>query len=377
MKRLFCIFLCFLLLCSCSKKTVKKNYNESRLKGIWISCYELSFGDKSKQAFTKSIDKMLCEIKQNGFNTIFVHVRSHSDAYYNSKIFPVSSFIAGKQGKKIDYDPLEIITYFAKVYSLKIHAWINPFRIILGNNTKSISTKNPAYCLIKNNDRRVRFAEDGYYYNPAYKWVRNLILRGIEEVLKNYDIDGIHFDDYFYPTTEKSFDDKEYKASKTSHSLENWRRENIDKLIKSVYKLTHKYNKIFGVSVHCSFYYNYNLQYANVKKWCKNKGYTDYIAPQIYYGFSEKEKTPDNQPLAFKECLEYWKEKVKNVPIYIGLALYRCEEKGEFKNDNKIIAKQAIISCKKANGFIVFSYSYMKRNKKQMKNFTKKIKPTD
>ncbi|MBQ7129350.1 MAG: hypothetical protein IJO19_05125, partial [Clostridia bacterium] len=112
-------------------------------------------------------------------------------------------------------------------------------------------------------------------------------------------------------------------------------------------------------------------------KWCKNKGFIDYIAPQIYYGFKETEITPQKQPLKFKECLEYWNNKVKNIPVYIGLGLYRCEEKGEFKEDNSIIAKQMELSCKKADGFIIFSYSYLKRNKKQTENIVKNLKPTD
>lgn len=376
MKKIFCLILCFLLLTSCAKPIEKrKNYN-NKLKGIWISCYELSFKNKSKQHFTKRIDKMLLEIKQNGFNTIFVHIRSHSDSFYKSKIFPISAFVANKQGEKIDFDPLEIILYFAKIYSLKVHAWINPFRVLIGNNIKPLSPKNPAYKLIKENDRRVRKTADGYFYNPSYKWVRNLILSGIEEVLKNYEIEGIHFDDYFYPTTDKNFDFIEYKNSKSSLSLDNWRRENINKLVKSVYKLTHKYGKIFGISPHCSFYYNYYLQYADIEKWCNQNGFIDYIAPQIYYGFYEKEVTPKKQPLAFKKCLDYWNKRVKTKPVYIGLSLYRCEEKGEFKKDNKIIAKQALLSIKKADGFIVFSYSYMNRNKNQIKNLVK-LKPTD
>ncbi len=378
MKRIFCILFCLFFLASCSKTPeTKANIYNNKLKGIWISCYELSFKNKSKQAFSSNIDRIFFDIKQKGFDTIFVHIRSHSDAYYKSKIFPISAFVAEKQGANLDFDPLSIILYFAEIYSLKVHAWINPFRVLIDNNTKFLSPKNPAYALIKKNDRRVRNTGEGYYYNPAYEWVRNIILSGIEEVLQNYNVEGIHFDDYFYPTTDKSFDDEEYKQSKSSLSLENWRRENIDKLIKSVYRLTHKYQKKFGVSPHCSFYYNHYQQYADIEKWCKNRGFIDYIAPQIYYGFKEKEITPQKQPLKFKECLEYWNNKVKNIPVYIGLGLYRCEEKGEFKEDNSIIAKQMELSCKKADGFIIFSYSYLKRNKKQTENIVKNLKPTD
>lgn len=373
---LLIIFLSFSF-SSCNGEKTVTEYNEpkDKIKGIWISCYELDFSDKSEIGFTREIERIFKDIHNKGFNTVFVHIRSHSDSYYKSESFPISSFIAGIQGKAIDYDPLEIMIYFAKIYSLKIHGWINPFRVLIDNNISSLSKKNPAYKLIKEKDRRVRYANGGYYYNPAYEWVQRLIIDGIKEVLDNYKLDGIHFDDYFYPTTEKSFDDEEYKKSKSSLDLDDWRRENINTLIKRVYTLVNSYNIQFGISPHCSFYYNYRLQYADIEKWCNQDGYIDYIAPQIYFGFTEGLKTQQNQPLEFTECLDYWKKRISGIPIYIGLALYRCEENGEFKNDNKIIAKQMEIAEKQTDGFIIFSYSYLSRNKKQTENIIEKLKP--
>lgn len=378
MKRLISFISCLLLitvLTSCNEKEEPKKKQSEKIKGIWISCYELDFEDKSEIGFTKNIERIFKDIHEKGFNTVFVHLRSHSDAFYKSKLFPISTFIAGKQGKNIDYDPLKTMIYFADIYGLKIHGWINPFRILNGGNIASLSKSNPAYKLIKENDRRVRKANGGYYYNPAYEWVHTLILNGIKEILDNYKIDGIHFDDYFYPTTDKNFDNIEYKKSKNSLSLESWRRENINSLIKQVYTLVHSHKLQFGISPHCSFYYNYSLQYADIEKWCNQDGYVDYIAPQIYYGFKEKQETENSQPLEFKKCLKYWKEKVGNTPLYIGLGLYRCEEKGEFKEDEKIISKQIGLSVKNADGFIVFSYSYLNKNKNQTENIIKKLKP--
>ncbi|MEE1003546.1 MAG: family 10 glycosylhydrolase [Acutalibacteraceae bacterium] len=384
MKKLFTIILIFSLLSSCAYKESNPYENETKdstnssLKGIWLSCYELDFSDKSEKGFTTNINKIFSDIKAKGFNAVFVHVRSHADAYYSSKYFPTSAFISKKQGEILNFDPLNTMCYFAKIYKLEIHAWINPFRITSTTDLSALAENNPALKMIKSNSREVRLANGGYYFNPAYESVRKLILNGVEEVAKNYPVDGIHFDDYFYPTTEKEFDDQEYekykKTASSPLSLYDFRRDNINKLIKDVYKTCHKYGKIFGVSPHCSFYYNYNTQYADIEKWCNEKGYIDYIAPQIYFGFKTNEKTEDNQPLKFKACLDYWLERTKNKPIYIGLALYKCGTDNEWANYDNIIARQIkYLNTKLTNGFIVFSYSYLKQNKSETENMQKAI----
>lgn len=385
MKRLFALILMLLLLSSCtfhmnpkkeSEETTKSTCKSSTIKGVWISCYELNFSDKSEINFVKQIDKMFCDIKHKGFNTVFVHVRSHCDAFYKSKYYPFSSFVSGKQGVDPGYDPLEIMCYFANMYSLKIHAWINPFRILSDDNVDSLSENNPAKQLIISKSNKVKFVSGGYYFNPAYKSVRTLIINGIKEILENYNIDGIHFDDYFYPTTDKSFDKAEYEKANTSLSLYDWRRENINKLVKQVYKTVKKSDKIFGISPHCSFYYNYNTQYADIEKWCKQQNYIDYIAPQIYFGFETNEKTEESQPLSFKKCFQYWKKHSFNKPMYIGLALYKCgDEDGEWKIKSDIISRQIkYLIENKADGYIVFSYSYFDKNKTEISNAIKIIK---
>lgn len=391
MKKTLIIVLILLSLTSCTVKMANSNTqttdiqntleikssNKNKttiLKGVWISCYELDFKDKTKIGFSTEINKMFNDVKSKGFNTIFIHVRSHSDAYYKSKYFPFSSFISKKQGINPGYDPLKIMCYFAKMYSLKIHAWINPLRVSTNKNIDYLSDNNPAKKHILSKDGVVKEVDNGYYFNPCYDSVRKLIVNGVKEIVENYDIDGIHFDDYFYPTTDKSFDKEEYKKSNSSLSLYDWRRQNIDKLIKEVYKVVKNENKIFGISPHCSFYYNYNTQYADIKKWCKNSGYIDYIAPQIYFGFEEKTKTPDGQSLAFKSCFNYWKKHSYKKPMYIGLALYRCGEKGEFSKNNIISRQIEYLNSEKSDGYIIFSYSYFNKNKLATDNAIKIIK---
>ncbi len=385
MKKILCILLCLLLLSSCSYQSIKIEDDspvdnpDSTLKGVWLSCYELDFKEKTEAGFTQNINKIFKDIKNKGFNAVFVHVRSHSDAYYKSDYFPYSVYISEKQGQDPGFDPLNTMCYFAKIHKLEIHAWINPLRILTNEYITSLSENNPALRYIKSNSREVRKVNGGYYYNPAYESIRKLIVNGVEEVAKNYSVDGIHFDDYFYPTTDKSFDDKEYsqykKSAASSLSLYDFRRENINKLVKEIYSVCHKYNKIFGISPHCSFYYNYNTQYADIEKWCKENGYIDYIAPQIYFEFETNETTEDNQPLAFKECLDYWLKRTCNKPIYIGLGLYKCGTENEWTESNNMIAKQIkYLKNKQTDGFIIFSYSYFEKNKIETKNICKVIK---
>ena len=387
MKRLFTVILIFSLLSSCAFNETKPKENKIKtssnalLKGIWLSCYELDFSDKSEKGFTTNINRIFRDIKGKGFNAVFVHVRSHADAYYKSKYFPISAFISKKQGEDLKFDPLNTMCYFAKIYKLQLHAWINPFRITATKDTSALCENNPALKMIKSNRREVRFANGGYYFNPSYESVRTLILNGVEEVAKNFPVDGIHFDDYFYPTTEKDFDDKEYakykKSASSPMSLYDFRRENINKLIKDVYQICHKYGKVFGVSPHCSFYYNYNTQYADIEKWCNEKGYIDYIAPQIYFGFHTNEKTEDNQPLKFKECLDYWLKITCKKTIYVGLALYKCGTENEWTKHEDIIARQInYVNKQSTNGFIIFSYSYLNLNKAETNNIIKAISAT-
>lgn len=382
MKKLFVILLIPFLISSCGvnkTKSEKTSENTSELKGVWLSCYELDFDDKSETGFAKKINSIFSDIKSMGFNTVFVHARSHCDAFYNSEYFPYSAFISGKQGKNPGYDPLKIMCYFAKIHNLQIHAWINPFRITSNTDTSNLSDDNPALKYIKSGTGEVKKTNSGYYFNPSYKSIRTLIINGIKEILENYSVEGIHFDDYFYPTTEESFDKAEYEKYRQSNdvdiTLDDFRRENINLLIKDVYSITKKYNKTFGISPHCSFYYNYNIQYADVEKWCENEGYIDYIAPQIYFGFEEKSKTEDNQPLSFKECLEYWKKKTKNKTMYIGLAIYKCGTEKEWLKKDDVISRQInYLRNSKANGFIIFSYSYFELNKIETSNLIKEIK---
>ena len=187
------------------------------VRAVWISYleYQSMLTGKSEKEFKNSIKAMFTNLANDGFNTVYVHARSHSDAYYNSDIFPWSVYCTRTEGQNPGFDPLKIMVKEAHAAGLKIEAWINPYRISGKTDTNKISNGNPAYKWL-DTDKVVVVEKTGIFYNPADEDVIDLVVRGVEELVINYAVDGIHFDDYFYPTTEESFDSSYYKSYKSA-----------------------------------------------------------------------------------------------------------------------------------------------------------------
>ena len=328
MKKLVCLFLIFsivLLYASCTEKTKEINETESssgllsqpesnntsnlsgsnevivssdsnnietetnniEMRGIWISYGELSTAFKGN--FKNEIAGMFDNIKDLGLNTVFVHARAFCDSFYPSKLFPWSAYITGTEGVSPGFDPLKIMVEEAKKRDLEIHAWLNPYRI--SYKTEDVSTlANSSYIkqyMTKKPSSTLAVAYDGgLYLNPANADAEKLIIDGVKEILDAYDVDGIHFDDYFYPTMDSSFDQSDYSAYVNGKSnplpLADWRRENVNRMLKSVYTTVKGYGNdiAFGVSPAGNNERNYNELYADTDAWV-NGGYIDYIIPQI------------------------------------------------------------------------------------------------
>lgn len=262
----------------------------------------------------------------SGFNTMYMQVRPFSDALYESDYFPWSHVITGTQGTAPDFDPLEVMIEEAHKAEISFHAWINPYRIKLPSNTFTLSGDNPAVVWMNGSAKEknnVLTYNGGYYYNPASEDAQDLIIDGVRELVKYYDVDGIHFDDYFYPTTDASFDADSYGSYKSGGGalgLADWRRENVDMLVADVYSAIKKINStvLFGISPSGNINTNYSVYYADVAKWGSASGYVDYICPQIYWGF-------EHATAPFKTIADQWDNLVtnKNVDLIIGLAAYK------------------------------------------------------
>ena len=362
-----------ILLCGCSAKeetSIKVNEPKEYVKAVWITYYELQkFTDgKGKEEFTNSINTAFKELKEMGFNTVTVHVRPSADAFYESDVFPSSRYCFGEQGSEMPYDPLQIMPESAHNNEIKIEAWINPYRVSQDGDTDSLSDNNIAKKWINEKSTNVYVTENGIYFNPASKEVTQLIVEGVTEIVSNYDVDAIHFDDYFYPTTDTDIDEAEYKEYVNNGgnlSLSEFRRDAVSNMIKSVYNKIKGLNSEveFGVSPSADIDKNYNELYADVEKWCSEDGYIDYICPQVYFGFK-------NEVMPFMQTVKRWTS-ISKCTLYVGLPLYKCgkedkyasiantESINEFKDNTDIISRQVIYLLKltEVKGYYIFSYS--------------------
>ncbi len=351
-----------------AKEPAQNTYAPSgETKAIWISYleYQSILQGKTKKQFSSNIKTMFANIAEDGFNTVFVHVRSHSDAMYESDIFPWSVYCTGTEGNDPGFDPLEIMVSEAHSVGLKIEAWINPYRIKGNSNTEKIARSSPAYKWL--NTEKVIVLDSGIYYNPADEDVIELIISGVEEIVKNYDVDGIHFDDYFYPTTSESFDKKhynDYKSNGGKLKLAEWRRQNVNTLIKEVYSAIKAEDSScrFGISPAGNMDQNYNSLYCDVYTWVTSKGYVDYICPQIYFGFNNKSKPYLDVLSEFSEMITR-----SDVELIVGLAAYKSgtedtyagdSGKKEWIKNNDILARQVIAAReeKHYSGFALYRY---------------------
>lgn len=342
------------------------NYGEQ--KGIWISYleYDSIMKNKSAESFRKSVGECFDNVRSLDFNTVYVQVRAHGDAYYDSELFPSGDRFDGTMGTSSDYDALQIMIEEAHSRGLSVHAWINPMRLMTDSQIAALSDSfkiKQWYDSAEKNGSYIVKYSGRWYLNPAYSEVVQLIADGITEIVANYDVDGVQIDDYFYPTTDKSFDSVAYSGSGTSLSLSDWRESNVNAMVKKLYKAVHNANStaVFGISPQGSIANNYNQLYADVRSWCSEWGYCDYILPQIYFGF-------ENATLPYCDTVSEWDSMISgNVKLVVGLAGYKsgaedsyAGEKGksEWINNSDILARQMSFASEAKNygGVALFRY---------------------
>ncbi len=366
MKKILCIAL-VLLLVGCSPVNTSSNTvaKQKYITGVWVSYSELDtmLGRDFKTEFSTVVQNCLLR----GITDMFVHIRPHSDSYYPSEYFPMR-----KSAVAHDFDILEYMINVCHQNGIKFHAWLNPYRVrTADSDIAALPDGSPAKQWLNDespdNDINVSLV-DGIYLNPASNDVRALILNGIREIIDNYAVDGIHFDDYFYPTQDAAFDEQSYKEycdnTPKKLSLADWRRANVNALISGAYTAIKFKSKdiIFSISPSASIDENYNRHYADVTAWCEN-GCVDYIIPQLYFGFDY----PDSN-FKFDNLLAEWQKemKVTDVKLIIGVATYKIgtqsePDREEWALGEEVIKKQAQI-CKNTSGIdghIYFSYSSM------------------
>ena len=352
-----------------------KNYET---RGVFISYIEYSnyFDNKNSEEIENIIRDMVDKIDDFNLNTIYLQVRMFSDSIYDSKIFPYTNLIDTK------VDVLELFIKYARSKKIKVYAWINPYRISSSTDIDKISKSNPAYNYLNTNHVKI-IENKGIYYNPASNLVKNLIIAGVVEVVSNYDVDGVIFDDYFYPDDNISLDN--YKECKDNISYSEYKFEQVNDLIHRTYTTIKNINSNieFGISPDGNINNDYEMHYADVKKWLSEDGYIDFIIPQLYYGF-------DHGILPFDKALNEWNSLItNNTKLIVGLGLYKSGNideyakngKFEWQNNTNILERQVEMSSKVSNydGFVLYRYDYIFTYKnrvleKEIENLKKIVK---
>ena len=351
-----------------------KTLNYDNMKAIWLSQYDMQsvYTENARQRerwdFSARIDKILDNIVSLGMNTVIVQVRPFADSMYPSEYYPMSYFVVGEYGNGADYDPFEIIIEKSHERELSVHAWINPLRGMTEGEIKKVPE---GYKIREWYDKGeiLKCVSGRMYLDPAYSEARELVVNGAVEIVKLYEVDGVHMDDYFYPTTDESFDLDSYEIYRNRGGMEelaDFRRENVNTLIREIYSAvkSEKEDVLFGISPAGSMKYNYNKLYADVYEWCGNEGYIDYICPQIYFGM-------EHDTCDFKKlCYEFSDMiKVDNIRLVIGMTLGKAVSEtdpyagsgiDEWKNNKDVLKRELEYTgaLSKCSGVAYFCYQY-------------------
>ncbi len=330
---------------------------ERELVGLWVPYLSLG-GTGGQAAFEDRFQHIAQTAADIGVNALFVHVRPFCDALYPSEVYPWSHLLTGTQGQDPGFDPLAYMVDCTHRYGMEFHAWINPLRVRTEQTPSVLSADNPYQVL----DYPGYFLETGgaVYLNPAYDYVRALVAQGAAEIVEKYDVEGIHFDDYFYPAGGPEMDADAYSAYletvETPLPLEEWRCANISALVQEVYLAVKSANPqaVFGIAPQGNLQNDWNMG-ADVAAWCATPGYVDYVCPQLYYSF-------DNPALGFEEALEDWLalSRCPEVQLYAGLALYKAgtdADGGTWLGQNDVLAREITRARSAAcSGVVLYAY---------------------
>lgn len=328
--------------------------NGKAMKGAWVSTvFNLdwpstsSAGNPDKQK--KEFDSLLDKLQAAGFNSVFVQVRPSGDALYPSQLVPWSKVLTGTQGKQPGYDPLQYMVSSAHARGMQFHAWFNPFRATTDDKTTGLAANHVA----KLHPEWIVNADNKLYINPGIPEARQHIIDTVMEVVRGYDIDGVHLDDYFYPSGVAFADDAAFKTynSQAIANKGDWRRDNINQFIRQLGDEIHdvKPNVSYGVSPFGVWRNKkadstgsdttagvsaYDDMYADVRTWIQN-GWVDYVAPQIYWSLSFSAARYD-------KLVDWWVNEVSgtNVKLYIGQASYKVgdtKQTAEWQSGDQII----------------------------------------
>lgn len=330
--RILKIFLLFFLLTTLIPAQVppKRDFRAAWVHTVGQSKYATMTPSAMKTYFVGLLDSL----QHTGINVILFQVRPEGDAWYKSSLEPWSRYITGTQGKDPGWDPLAFLIDECHKRNMELHAWLNPFRA-KATNSKPYA---PGHIFYKHPDWFIPYG-DLTWFDPGNPDCRSFIKDVVRDLVRHYDIDAIHMDDYFYPypVAGKPFgDDKSFRIygfamGFTPDRKADWRRENVNILIRDLHAVVHEVKPWvrFGVSPfgiwqnvknnpegsNTNGLTNYDGLYADVLTWLK-KGWVDYNIPQLYWEIGHK--TAD-----YTTLLHWWAEHTYGVPLYIGQDVLR------------------------------------------------------
>lgn len=344
--------------------------------------------------YLKKINEMLDTCEAFHINTLYFQVRTTNDAFYESKLNPYSRYFTGKEGKLPPFDILKYIIRETKKRNIQFHAWCNPYRVSADGkqsiedyletcDSLNFAVKHPEYLVLDTHGKLI--------LNPAIEEVKQFIIDSMIELVENYDIDGIHFDDYFYPYSGLSEDRNDFaeyeKRSDRTQTLDDFRRFHVSDVIKRIHDQLHmvrdniqfgvspfgiwknKSSDILGSNTGSACSESYSNQYADTYLWVKEK-YIDYIVPQIYWEFEH--------PIApFADICQWWAELCENsnVDLYIGHGVYRLGNPGAYENSDEVVNQIKYANqFETVKGNIFFSYQSILNQKNKQTGVEKIIK---
>lgn len=341
------------------------------MRGVWVSSvYNLDYPSSpttDPDKLKAEADEILDNCVKWGLNAVFLQVRPSGDALYKSDLFPWSKYLTGSVGTapQDGFDPLEYWVEAAHKRGLELHAWINPYRITRSKDTEwnSLPSTHPAKM---NPDWVVKYSDGNYYFNPGIPEVRDLVTRGAVEIVQNYDVDGLHMDDYFYPGTDFNDAATYQKYGSSFSNIADFRRDSVNQLVAQLDTAVHNIDPDiqFGISPsgiwankstdprgsNTNGSEHYVSSYADSLYWIEN-GLVDYIIPQIYWEIGHK--------LAdFATLADWWNDAVagSDVHLYIGMGAYRCADNptGVWKTTDPLFDSLAYLENKDNVGGCVF-----------------------
>lgn len=295
-------------------------------RAVWVSYLEWAAMDFSTEdAFRAGVVQLLDNCTGLGLNAVLAQVRPFGDALYRSSLFPWSHLCTGVQGKDPGFDPLDVLLQEAHTRGISVEVWVNPYRL---RSSAAMPPNLADSNLANTHPEWVCTVDEGLYLNPAEPAAADYVVQGVAELVQNYAVDGIHFDDYFYPTTDPSIDAAQFAASGEA-DLTTWRRANVTRLVKAVHDAVKAADPTlrFGVSPQGNPDNDRNEQYTDLSVWLTASGadaVVDYLCPQIYWGYGYTLSSGSTR-FAFENITAEWLAlpRAESTALYFGLGAYR------------------------------------------------------